>query len=159
VLQKIALSFTWPGIRVTPGKLKCSVGFNRSLDCSPVGCRRSEKAGDHQQNRCGDQFSWPGNPLQRFAFFGKNPGGEVQRLRQPQGRLAAPTSDRPESNFAGCCCDRVRSQQPGQSYWIVSLSVAVLSTRFGSITPAGTSTFAVLEITVPEVPLIKPVAL
>ena len=38
---------------------------------------------------------------------------------------------------------------------MVSLSVAVLSAVFVSLTPAGTLTLAVLEITVPELPLIN----
>ena len=39
------------------------------------------------------------------------------------------------------------------------MSVAVLLLGFGSVMPADTLTFAVLEITVPEVPFIEPVAL
>ena len=42
---------------------------------------------------------------------------------------------------------------------MVSLSVAVLLAVFGSLTPAGTLRLAVFEITVPELPLMKPVAL
>jgi hypothetical protein len=42
---------------------------------------------------------------------------------------------------------------------MVSLSVAWLFAVFGSLTPAGTLTLAVLENPVPGLPLIKPVAL
>ena len=79
-------------------------------------------------------------------------GGELVVVRQLCGMLR----------------DYVRSQQPelvraGWAapvyYWIVSLSVAWLLAVFGSLTPAGTLTLAVFEMTVPELPLINPVAL